>query len=488
MKVLFVVPRALFNYKAPWTPLGTISIATFLKQHGYTVRIVDGSFDRKSIDKHIADFSPDVVCVSVVSSRLAKGAVQVSERCRKYHIPVVWGGFFANDFYKEILLGGIADFVTMGEGEFTTLHLLQALENGTPLRDVKGIAFPENGQAVLTEPQPLADLRDLPILDFSLCETENYIHPFLFCKRVMYVYASKGCPGSCTFCSNPTYHCHSYRTRPIEYVIREIRYLYDTYHIDGIYFSDECWYLRRDQMREFCSRLREENINIYWGCEMRFGICSEEDYQMMFDHGCRWLMFGMESGDPEMLRKIKKHITVDQIRREVNICHDLGIVSILSYIIGYPDERPDQLQNTIDLINELPTGVNGCNIFTPAPNSELYNELSRKYHYASGMDLKRNRIEMIGEYSSYRCNTIPLRDLRVIRSCFMWRGFTKKSVSTQSKKHEIALNAVKETVSSLTRQGVGGFFRGVWVAAKEFVPIFWYAHFYPSIRKKYKLK
>ena len=487
MKVLFVVPRAQFNYKAPWTPLGTISIATFIQQHGHTVRFIDRSFDKKDLRSHLNDFSPDAVCVSVISPRVAKDAVKLSLQCKRYGIPVIWGGFFTADYYKDILLTGAADYITMGEGEYNTLHLLQAIENDTPVCDVKGIAYLKDGQPVLTDAQPLADLRDLPVLDFSLCSAENYIHPYLFCKRMMYVYASKGCPGNCTFCSNPVYHCHKYRVRPIEYVIREIRYLYDHYHIDGVYFSDECWYVQRDMMREFCQRLKEEDIRIHWGCELRFGICSEEDYQMLYDSGCRWIMFGTESGDPEMLKRIKKHITVEQIRREVDLCSRTGIVSILSFIIGYPDESPEQLQNTIDLINEVPSGVNVCNIFTPVPNSEMYAELVESHRYIPKFDLKRNKLVLIGEYSSYRCNTIPLRDLRVIRSCFMWQGFTKKSVNRDSKKYEVAINAVKETFFSLTRHGVKGFFWGIWVAAKEFCPIFWYAHFYPSIRKKYKM-
>ena len=487
MKVLFVVPRAQFNYKAPWTPLGTISIATFIKQHGHTVRLTDQSFDKESVKEHLDDFAPDAVCVSVISVRVAKDARRLSLLCKERGIPVIWGGFFSADYYKELLLAGMTDYITMGEGEFNTLHLLEALENGTPVRDVRGIAYLENGEPMLTEAQPLADLRDLPVLDFSLCDTENYIHPYLFCKRMMYVYASKGCPGNCAFCSNPTYHCHKYRVRPIDYVIREIKYLYTQYHIDGVYFSDECWYVRREMMQEFCRRLREEKIDIYWGCELRFGICSEEDYRMLYDSGCRWIMFGTESGDPEMLKTIRKHITVDQIRREVNICHDTGIVSILSFIIGYPDERPEQLQNTIDLINGIPSGVNVCNIFTPVPNSEMYDALVRSKQYAPKFDLMHNKLVLIGEHSGYRCNTIPLRDLRVIRSCFMWKGFTKKSVNRESKKFEIAANAIKETFASLTRHGLKGFFWGIWVAAKEFVPIFWYSHFYPAIRKKYKM-
>ena len=488
MNVLLFVPRAKFNYKAPWTPLGTLSIATFLKQHGHSVRLIDRSFDRKKVQKHFDAFCPDVICVSVVSARVFDDAVCISAAARENGTPVVWGGFFATEYCRECLIAGYADYITLGEGEYTTLHLLHALEDGTPLREVRGIAYLQDGQLVKTEQQPLADLRDLPVLDFSLCDPEQYLHPYLFCKRMIYLYASKGCPSDCTFCSNPRFHCHKYRARPIEYVIREIKYLYEHYQIDGVYFSDECWYLRRDLMQEFCRRLREENIQIHWGCELRFGIYDEEDLRTMYEAGCRWIFYGVESGDPEMLIKVKKNITVDRVRSEVAICNRLGIVAITSFIIGYPDERPEQLCNTIRLIQEIEPGVSVCNIFTPIPNSEIYDALIQSGQYVPSATLRQDQITMPGEYSTYRCNTIPMLDLRVIRSRFMWNGFTKKSVTDESKKFEVAVNAIKETIRHLRRQPLHELAAGVWLAAKEFFPIFWYAHFYPSIRKKYDLR
>ena len=448
---------------------------------------MDRCFNREDVTRLIARCAPEIVCVSVASVRVVADALHISRAAKARGLEVIWGGFFPTENYKSCLRSGCVDYISLGEGEFSILNLLRALESGDPIETVRGISFLRDGEVFVTAPQPLSDLKDLPVLDFTVCDPQNYLHPYLFCKKMMYLYASKGCPSDCTFCSNPRFHCHTYRVRPVDYVIQEIRFLYDNYGLDGVYFSDECWYLKRDLMRQFCRRLQEENLSIHWGCELRFGIYDADDLQYMYDNGCRWIFFGVESGDPEMLRKVKKQITLEQIRTTVAACNRIGIVAISSFIIGYPDETPQQLQNTIDLILEIRSSICVCNIFTPLPNTEICEALVEKKQYLLSDNIDDDQKTMAGEYSPYHCNTIPYKDLRVIRSWFMWREFTKKSVTKEAKHFEVALNAIKETFHNLRRCGLKGLLPGIWVAAMEVLPIFWYAHFYPSIRKKYHL-
>jgi len=487
MRVLLFVPRGKFNYKAPYVPLGLLSIATYLKQHGHTVQVTDRSFEKESPKKTIAAFRPDIVCVSLISIRLFDDAICISSTAKKAGVPVIWGGMVPSDYCEVCLKAGYADYISIGEGEINILNLLSALENNTPVEEVKGIAFLKNGEPIKTKVQPVADLAELPIIDFSLCDPNRYIHSYMCCKRMMYLYSSKGCSGRCTFCSNPKFHCYSYRMRPVEYVIKEIRYLYDHYHIDGVYFSDECWYIDKRYMREFCMRLEEEDIHIYWGCEMRCGMYNQADFEFMYAHGLRWILLGLETGDSEMLKTIKKGITVEQIRSTVAQSMQTGITTMVSFIVGYPEETPEQLQNTLDLLYEIRATVSACNIFTPIPNTAITDELVRKGEYSLPERSEDIRKTLTTEYSPYRCKYIPQRDLKVIRSCFMWRAFTSKSVSESSKHFEIARNSIKDTLKNIRRYGIKNLLPALFLTAANFFPIFWYAHFYPKIKKKYQL-
>ena len=488
MRVLLFMPRGRFNYKAPYVPLGILSIATYLKEHGHVVSVADRSFEKEAPDKTIASFCPDIVCVSLVSMRLFDDAIVVSNAAKKAGKPVVWGGMIPSDYFRTCLEAGYADYISIGEGEINILNLITALETGSPVEEVRGIAFLKDGKAFKTDIQPVADLAELPIIDFSLCDPNRYIHSYMCCKRMMYLYCSKGCTSHCTFCSNPAFHCNTYRMRPVEYVIQEIRYLYDNFNIDGVYFSDECWYINRKYMREFCRRLEEENISIYWGCELRCGMYTKEDFEYMYAHGLRWVMLGLETGDPDMLKTIKKGITVEQIRRSVSVCKAAGITTMVTFIVGYPDETPEQLQNTLDLLYEIQATISACNIFTPIPNTEITDELEKKGEYVLSDSASDIRKTLTTEYSPYRCKYIPQRDLKVIRSCFMWKVFTSKSVSDSSKHFEIARNSIIDTWNNIRRYGIANLIPALFLTAANFLPIFWYAHFYPGTKRKYRLE
>ena len=481
-----MVPRAKFNYKAPYTPLGLLSIATYLKERGHDVRVADRSFEKASPEKMIDSFSPALVCVSIVSSRLFDDAVRFSAAAHDKGIPVVWGGMFPTDYYEVFLKAGYADYISMGEGEINIFNLISALEKGGDVSSVRGIAFLKNGVPYKTEPQPPADLKDLPVIDFSLCDPERYIHSYMCCKRMMYLYSSKGCSSHCTFCSNPAFHCCTYRMRPVDYVIREIRYLYENYRIDGVYFSDECWYMNRRYMQEFCERLASEKLPIYWGCELRCGMYVR-DFEYMYRHGLRWVMLGLETGDPDMLKAVKKDITVEQIRRSVAACKAAGVTTMVTFIVGYPEETPAQLQNTLDLLYDIRATVSACNIFTPLPNTEITDELVKKGEYRLPDVSADIRKTLATEYSPYRCKYIPPRDLKVIRSCFMWRAFTSKSVSESEKRFEFARNSVKDTLNNIRNYGFKNLIPALFITAGNFLPIFWYAHFYPKTKRKYRL-
>lgn len=488
MKVLIVIPRAKFNYKAPFMPLGMYSVATYLKEHGHEVTICDRSFEKTSPQELIDAVRPDAVCLTVHSPRVIDDALKISDVFIRSNLPVIWGAGFASDFYKQCLRSGKMHYITIGEGEINTLNLINTLENGGDPSTVKGIAFLKDGEPFKTEPQPLADLADLPVIDFSVYDPGKYLHRYIYCKRMTYLYSSKGCPGKCTFCSNIALNNYCYRVRPIEYVIREIKYLQKNYALDGVYFSDDCWYINKENMYALCEAMEREKIDIKWGCEVRIGIYDYTDLKYMYEHGCRWMFFGVESGSDEMLKKTKKGITTEKARQTVMNCKRAGITSITSYIIGYPDETPFQLQQTIDFAKELDAGVTSFAIFTPIPNSELGKEMLAAGTIKEETDINNLLNFTIGEHSSYVCNTIPQTDLKVIRAWFLWKSFTKKNTAEKTKPFEVSVNAVKDAFDNLTRLGFSELIPGLCLIAKEFFPVFCYAHFYPSVKKKYKLK
>lgn len=487
MRILFAFPATGYYTRALSNPQGLLSVATYLKQHGHDVKITDRNIDRVSMERLIKDFCPDVFGCSVMSNRGLRDALAISRKAKKHGLPVVWGGQMPSMQAELVLASGCVDIVSVGEGEETWLELTEYFGGTKKLSEILSVAYLENGKMIKTPDRPFADLKDMPILDFSLIRTEKYLQKYLGCERLMYIYSAKGCPCRCAFCSNNCFHRSTFRKRPNEYVIEEIKYLVDHYGLDGVYFTDELWTVNKSDVHEFCRMVRENDLHFHWCAQLRIGLMGEEEYRAMYEAGCRWIFFGVESGSKEMLEKVHKNIDYDKIVPTFRLLESIGITGIASFIIGYPDETEDQLRDTVRMINRCRAGLVTVYHFTPLPGTELYNELIAAKRYEEPASLKESGRVVATESLGINFSAVPDKDLRVIRSWYNWRGFSSKNAVKNGKSFEFALDTIVSGLHSISQKGVISFFVNGFAAFKEFVYVFWYSHAYGDIIKKYGL-
>ena len=428
MKVLLINPSVGYYTRALSNPLGLLSIGTYLKQNGYDVKIYDRCVEKTKIKKILKDYSPDIVGISVMSSRGLKDAIKISKIIKSLGITVVWGGQMPSMQIDLVLENDYVDIVSFGEGEITWKELLESIKNNTCLSDVAGIAYKENKKIICNPCREFSDLKDMPVSDWSLIDVSKYMQTYLGCNRMMYIYSSKGCPCRCAFCSNVNFHKSTHRKRPNEYVIEEIKYLIDNYGLDGVYFSDELWCLKKSDMLDFCQKIHDNSLDFHWGVQLRIGMFNEEDFQIMYDAGCRWVFFGIESGSKEMLNRIHKNIDYDKIKPTFDYLKKIGYVTIGSFIVGFPEETEEQLRETVKLINDTDASLNPIYHFTPLPGTELYDKV-----VFEGRHKKAEKLEDLCEIvatesvgTNFSC--VPDKDLRVIRSWYHWKGFTDKTL------------------------------------------------------------
>lgn len=216
---------------------------------------------------------------------------------------MIWGGPTASTRPKAVLNNDCVDAVSIGEGEETWLDLANAYAAGTPdLFSIPGLALRgDGGETGFTPERPFLDLAGLPETDWSFVDVEKYFQTSYGCRRMLYLYASKGCPFSCVFCYNKEFHRCTHRKRPLEQLLNEIKYLVTNHRMDGVYFADELWCRSRSEIREICDALRGLDLDFIWGCQTRIGIFDQEDFEYMFCSGCRWMFFGVESGSRRVL-------------------------------------------------------------------------------------------------------------------------------------------------------------------------------------------
>ena len=283
MKIMLINPRMPVYLRTPSLPLGLISIASYLKAHGHQIVFVERSLSKEDGLKNIIDrFRPDMIGISTLSYQSSLDAKDITKRMRKWtNAPIIWGGPAPSTLPELYLIDGQPDYLILGEGEVTWLELVDTFSRNGDVSQVKGLAYLQNGKAVLTPLRPVADLTLFPDMDWSIVDPKAYHSSFFNCSRMLYLHASKGCPAACTFCSNKVFHQGCNRSRDPKQIMRDIEYLATHCGTDGIYFSDELFMPQRSLRNELLELLIEKHLPVVWGCQMRIGVLQEEDIKLM---------------------------------------------------------------------------------------------------------------------------------------------------------------------------------------------------------------
>lgn len=487
MKILLVNAEPYHIKHKSAIPLGLLSIATFLKKHEHDVKIYDRTVDKTALIEHLELFKPEIVGISAPSFKAFDDAVKVSKTIKKRNLPVIWGGAITSLVPEIVLKTGLVDFVVMGEGEITFLELVEKISGGEGFEDVDGIAYLRDGEYVKNMDREFADLADLPIIDFSFVNPEDYFVENFGCKKMLHIYASKGCISKCTYCYNPYYSKCVWRPRPAEYYLSEIKYLIENHGMDGVCFADDLLVPNKKLLLEFVQAIVDSGLDFVWGGEFRADLDAKESLQLLYDSGCRWLYFGIESGSPKRQELIKKKLNLEKAKELVSHCANVGIATSASFIMNYPDSDVEELKETIAYMNNLGADILLASFYGPVPKSEIYEDLLKKGKMRAPGNYKEWRkikmMDLIGENFS----EIPLKDLKVISAHYLMRNFLWKDPHGEKNSRLNFKKAFMRVFDLIAKGGLDSI-KLLLIAAGEFLHILFYAFAYPGILKKYNLK
>ncbi|MBE6746541.1 MAG: B12-binding domain-containing radical SAM protein [Ruminococcaceae bacterium] len=486
MNVLFINPSTSRYTRSVSVPLGLLSIASYLESKGHKVRIYDRTVDKTKLERIVSEFAPGIIGISVISYKSIMDTLLLAKAVSNMNIPVFVGGPLPSVLVEQTLKCDFIKGISLGEGEETWAELVEAYRTGAPdLKAIKGLAFKTaSGEITYTGERNFVDLGALSPLNWELLDVTKYFQSSYGCKKMLYLYAAKGCPHSCTFCYNKDFHKCTYRKRPLNVLLDEIKHLVTTYGMDGVYFADELWCRNQKEMKDICENLKSLDLNFVWGCQTRIGLFSEEDFNYMYDCGCRWIFFGIESGSKRVLDKINKKIQYDKIVETFKACRNANIACIGSFIAGFPDETVDDLKETVMLINQLDTSLINMNYLALVPGSEIYNGLVKSGKYIEETTLEEFAKKSPMERLEYNYSQIPDKDIKVIRAYYMWRSFTATDVPG-TEKYGFARKVVTDALKSVKTGEFIGFIASTFSAGMEFLKIMFYANFFPHIKKKY---
>jgi hopanoid biosynthesis associated radical SAM protein HpnJ len=275
------------------------------------------------------------------------------------------------------------DFIVTGEFDHSVVEFAQ----GKPLSQIPGAGYRHNGGMRLNPPRANMQTEDLDKLPFATevykrdLTIENYNVPFLLHPYVAF-YTSRGCPALCTFCLWPqTLSGHPWRVRSAENVAREVKQALQLFpQAKEFFFDDDTFNYRKDRVLDVCSKLKP--LKFRWSCTAR--VTSDyETLKGMADAGARLFIVGYESGDPQILRNIKKGATVEMAREFTKNCKKVGIKIHGDFIIGLPGETKETIQRTLDFAKELDVETIQVSIAHAYAGTELYDQLVSSHSMAT---------------------------------------------------------------------------------------------------------
>lgn len=361
--------------------LGLLMLAASARGAGHEPRVLDAGASGLSQEEFVrraVAFAPAVVGLTTTTLEVGAAARVAAEL--KIALPgvlILLGGPHVSAAPDETMQRFPAfDIAVLGEGEATLTELLAVMAAGGDIAAVTGMVI-RHGEALRhTGVRPyIADLDQLPLPAWDLLEGfPRHFSPPAFKTRKLpaaSLVTSRGCPNRCIFCDRSVFgsSCHGYSA---DYVIRMILELYHRYGVREIAFEDDTFVTFKGRLVEICQRLIALKLDLSWSCLGRVNQVTAETLALMKQAGCWQISFGIESGSQEILKTIRKNVTIEQIRQAMVLCHRAGILSKGFFIVGHPGETKETLRATIDLALELPLNDISVNMLTPFPGTELY--------------------------------------------------------------------------------------------------------------------
>ncbi len=364
-------------------PLGLAYLASYARNNKINVKILDANAHGLSLNetiREIIDNPSKIVGITSVTATINlvhQICNEVKKNCNKF---IVVGGPHVTFLPEETLNECSAiDCVVRGEGEDTLVQLVEKVYKKQGLENILGINYRNNGQITSNQDRPfIQDIDTLPFPAWDLLPRSKYRPgPFfdigIYGERYAKIISSRGCPNKCTFCASPHFW-DKFRFRSVQNIIDEIMYLKGKYNIERIDFLDDCLTVPVSKFSKLCDWFIESKIGIRWSCYSRVNSISSEIAHKMKEAGCFAVQFGIESGNQDVLKDIKKNIKLSQVEKAVKIMKSVGITCMGDFMIGLPKDDLHTVNQTIKFAKKLKLDSAFFSITTPLPGTQLYQD------------------------------------------------------------------------------------------------------------------
>lgn len=356
--------------------LAVAMLAALCRRHGRDVRILDLNLYsnwQEIYQAALNDWRPDTVGITFttpmapLAAKLAVWAKEAGD------IVVLGGGPHATALPEDTLRSGPFDAVALGEAE-------PCFEQALLQRCVDGISGWVSQQCATGSAGPLLDdLDSLPFAAVDLFEVERYVYPARASRQnpVCLLETSRGCYARCTFCNKNVFGFKIRRKSP-QRVVDEMEYILNCGYRE-IHLADDLFTADMRHAEAVCREILKRGLHFPWvpRSGLRVDRVSPKLMEVMAEAGCYHIPFGIESGNQEILDRIKKGITLEQVRLAVRYAKNVGMQTTGYFMVGMPGETVRAMTDTLEFAVNLELDFVKVGVCIPLPGTPMFNELEQ---------------------------------------------------------------------------------------------------------------
>ena len=434
-----VIENLFFN--SP--PLGLLSLAAVLEEAGHRVTVTDSpvhGLTARGLGNMAPGLQPDLVGFTATTSYhdiAVQGAHEIKRTMP--HVPVCIGGPHFNAHPDFLVRYPDFDFGVRGEGEYTLRDIVTALEGGGDVSEIPGVVTAREGEVHFAPFRPpVEDLDDLPFPARHLVDLSRY-RPLPNDEKLLpksSLIGSRGCPFSCIFCDKATFG-KSYRARSPVKVVEEMHILAKEHGVKDIAIVDSTFTPNKRRLLAMLDAMEANPPPASWTCSCRANLLDEESLRRMKALGCWKIRIAIESGNDEILKRIRKGISLAQFRQTVTTAARLGFQVKAFFMLGHLGETEQTMKDTLDFALSLPLSDATIQITTPLRGTPLFEECEKHGTLLSHDDQM---------YSFFQPVFIPegltAEDLEAAHRRFYRRFYLRPSLMWRNLKHARRLKDV----------------------------------------------
>ncbi len=402
-EVLLVTPpyhAGVVESAGSWLPLSLLYVGGALQRAGFGVALYDAMTKFHTLDQvrdTLRRERPDAVFVTCITATFPDGA----EVCRiakeeNPEVVTVMGNTHPTFMWKEVLNENPeVDLIVRGEGEETSVALLEAWNSGRDLSKVRGIAYRSDVGPVAT--LPACFIKNLDTLEpaWNLVPWNEYTYRPKSGSTLGVVSSARGCKQHCSFCSQRLFWEESWRAVTAERFVRQLEYLRDRYGVNVVMLADEIPTLDRERWKRILNLLVDRQSGTTLLLETRVDdIVRDEDLLPLYRQaGVEHIYVGVESVNQATLDVFKKDLKIEQSKRAIELINEYDMISETSFVMGMPEETPEDMQRTIELSKHYDPDMAFFLAITPWPYADLYEKV--KGHIAVTDYRRYNLVEPV---------------------------------------------------------------------------------------------